>query len=868
MVPYGGSICLKPHDDLESPARRRWTSQLLDGRKLGGKVQGRPAWLGTRCRRINAPIPVGSRGRCGKWDVNIIIGLNSLKARLISSKQDRLPGDYLEFVSAVNGLEPELRAGPDQALSDMAGSLKMAVTGREPQRQWLVQLFALVREGARREIGQRPYDVQLIGGLALYEGKIVQMNTGEGKTLAAVAPVSARALSGLGVHVLTFNDYLARRDAEWMAPIYRFLGLSVAYIQEGMSKRERQAAYAADVTYLTAKEAGFDFLRDGLAYELSDLVQRPFHAALVDEADSILIDEARVPLVIAGTTGQLEGQQQWIRSIVEQLQDGQDYAVDQFGRNVYLTESGSEQAEALLGSGDLYQPGNLQLLTELNLALHAEVLMRRDVDYIIRNGRVEIIDDFTGRVVVDRHWPHGLQTAIEVKEGLKPTEEGQVLGSITLQHFLARYPHLCGMTATAEPAAEELLKFYNLELLKVPPNKPNIRRDYPDMIFPDLQTRDKALVAEITRVTESGQPVLVGTTSVKASELLADRLRKNGVDCSVLNARRDEQEARIVADAGAIGAVTISTNMAGRGTDIKLGGQDGQDYHQVAALGGLYVIGANRHESRRIDDQLRGRAGRQGDPGSSRFFTSLEDELLARHKIADSVPERFRTAVKHDPIDSPILRQQVDRVQRIVEGQNFDIRQTLYRYATLVERQRMVIATRRRQLLLGSESPTLFQEELPGIHQQIGELLGLEKRMELERRLLIQATDSCWAEHLAIVTEIRDGIHLAEIGGLDPFREFIKHAQASFEETLEAIDQRALDKYGLLVLTAEGLSFDKLGLHGPSSTWTYLVDDHAFSDRLTAQLVGGRNVGFAAMAAFTGPLLMLWALTRRFRRRR
>jgi preprotein translocase subunit SecA len=621
--------------------------------------------------------------------------------RLITSPGDGALKRYGEQVAAVNALEPVFRPASHEQLGQRATTLKERVRKGESSSTLIVELFALVREVAWREVGLRPFDVQLIGGLALYEGKIVQMNTGEGKTLAAVAPVALHALRGAGAHVLTFNDYLARRDAQWMGPIYRALGLTVGFIREGMSRADRRQAYLADVTYLTAKEAGFDFLRDGLAYDVADLVQRPFQAAVVDEADSVLIDEARVPLVIAGMIGGESGQEGLMRTIVQQLQPGQHYAVDEYGRNVYLTEAGSDRAEDLLKCDDLYALANLHTLTELNLALHAEALMRRDVDYIVRNDQVEIVDDFTGRVVKDRHWPHGLQAAIEAKEGLVSSREGRVLGSITLQHFLRGYPHLSGMTATAEPAADELSRFYDLELLVVPSNRPCIRIDQPDYVFAGREAKQQALLSKIREVSESGRPILVGTTSVAESEELAADLRATGIDCAVLNARRDEQEARIVAEAGALGAVTISTNMAGRGTDIRLGGRRDKDHDQVAALGGLYVIGTNLHESRRIDDQLRGRAGRQGDPGASRFFISLDDDLFTRYRIADSFGRRWRSAADAAPVNSSILRRRVAQAQRFVEGQNFDIRQTLWRYSRFVESQRRIIHNRRRETLSG-----------------------------------------------------------------------------------------------------------------------------------------------------------------------
>jgi len=507
-----------------------------------------------------------------------------------------------------------------------------------------------------------------MGGIGLNEGRIVQMQTGEGKTFAAVAPICLNALSGKGVHVLTFNDYLASRDAVWMGPIYQFFGLKVAYVVQSMISAERKAAYEADVTYLTAKEAGFDFLRDGLAYETEELVQRIFHMAVIDEADSILVDEARIPLVLAGVADKHGGGQERMNELVMQLDPGLHYTVGEGGRSVYLTEDGGSQCERLLDCGDLYSDANLQLLTELNLSLHAHILMRRDVDYIVRQGRVEIVDDFTGRVMEDRHWPFGLQAAIEVKEGLQTSKDSRVLSSITIQHFLRQYPSLCGMTATAEPAADELFKFYELEMLVIPPNRPCVRNDHPDCVFSNREAKHQALIEEIETTHADGRPILVGTITVEESEMLASRLEESGTACSILNATRDDQEARITAEVGDFGAVTISTNMAGRGTDIKPGGQSGERYEQVKSLGGLYVLGTNHHESSRIDYQLRGRAGRQGDPGSSHFFVSLEDELLVRYGLADLFPRRFRSANQSESFDNAVLGERLNMPSASLKG--------------------------------------------------------------------------------------------------------------------------------------------------------------------------------------------------------
>ena len=488
----------------------------------------------------------------------------------------------------------------------------------------------------------RPFDVQVLAAIAMHQGKLAEMQTGEGKTLAAVLPAYLNALTGQGVHVLTFNDYLARRDAQWMGPLYRFLGLTVGAVQQGMSPADRRRAYACDVTYVTAKEAGFDYLRDHLCMAPEDLVHRPFHYAIVDEADSILIDEARVPLVIAGSVEARRVDPYQAAELVRSLDARRDFETDEFARNVHFTDSGLDRLESQLRCGDLHAAENLDLLTELSMALHAQVLLRREVDYIVRDGQIELVDEFTGRVAENRRWPDGLQAAVEAKEGVPLRPQGTIRGSITLQHFLRLYPKVCGMTATAQAAAAEFEEFYELAVVVIPPNRPCVRVDAEDTVFTHKEAKYAVLVAEIAAARGRGQPVLVGTASVGESEHLAARLAKAGIECRVLNARNDEQEAAIVAQAAMAGAVTISTNMAGRGTDIKLGGDPPDEREPVVARGGLYVIGTNRHESRRIDDQLRGRAGRQGDPGQSRFFISLEDDLMERYGIGDLLPQRYR----------------------------------------------------------------------------------------------------------------------------------------------------------------------------------------------------------------------------------
>jgi preprotein translocase subunit SecA len=631
---------------------------------------------------------------------------------------------FEEALRAVNALAAEMSNASDEALHQLAESLRSRVRAGLSLDEAAVPVFALVREVAARTIGLRPYDVQLLGGFALHAATIIQMSTGEGKTLAAVAPVALNAFAGGGVHVLTFNDYLARRDAEWMGPIYRFLGLSVAHVQEGMPAAARRAAYESDVTYATAKEAGFDLLRDGLVVDAADLVHRPLHMAVIDEADSILIDEARIPLVIAGITEEKSIEPERLAAIVRQLAPDHHYLVDLEAQVAYLTDDGIDRAETLLDCQNLYDPENLGLLTELNAALYAATLLRRDVDYIVRNGRVEIVDEFTGRVVDDRHWPDGLQAAIEAKEGLTRSAEGRVLGQITIQHFVQQYRRLCGMTATAQAAADELFTVYGLPVLEIPPNRPCIRTDHPDAVFPRREAKQRAILAQVRQAHEGGRPILVGTLTVAESESLAAELEEAGIPCQILNAKRDDQEARIVAEAGRLGAVTISTNMAGRGTDIRLGGSEGAEEDQVRALGGLYVLGTNRHESRRVDDQLRGRAGRQGDPGMTRFIISLEDDLLLQSGVRDLIPARYRGPDQWAPIDNPMIQRQAERAQRLIEAQNADIRQGLRAYSQIVEYQRRIVYQERKQILLGSKRPAVLQDRLPEQVAKVGDVIG------------------------------------------------------------------------------------------------------------------------------------------------
>ncbi len=735
---------------------------------------------------------------------------------------------YQKLLAQVEAHGEELRRQDDGQLRELGARLKTQARAEATLDDLLVETFALVREVAGRVLGLYPFDVQMMAGMALHQGKLVEMQTGEGKTLAAVAPACLNALTGAGVHVLTFNDYLARRDAQWMGPIYEFLGLSAGFIQEGMTPRDRQRAYACDVTYATAKEAGFDFLRDHLCQRQEDLVHRPFHFALVDEADSILIDEARIPLVIAGSTDEVVANPYEIAELVRTLRPGVDYDKDENARNAFLTDAGLDRAEKALHCANL--AGNMPLLGQLYQALHAQALLTRDVDYIVREGKVELVDEFTGRVVEDRHWPHGLQAAVEAKEGMPIQAEGLIRGAITLIHFAQLYPKLAGMTATAQAAAEEFTQFYRLTVVVIPPHRPSVRQDEPDLVFATQEAKRRAIVGEITAVHATGRPILVGTCSVAESEELADALRRKGVACQVLNAKNDELEAEIVAQAGALGAVTISTNMAGRGTDIRLGGKTGGYHDEVAALGGLYVIGTNRHESRRIDDQLRGRAGRQGDPGSSRFFISVRDDLFQRFGIDEQVVHAYDNDAQDKPVGDREVSREIAHVQRVIEGQNLEIRKTLWRYSYVIEQQRRIVHARRQEVLTGRARASLLAQRASDRYQQLHAAVGPEVLEQVERQVTLFHIDRCWTDYLDYVAHVREGIHLTTPADRSPLDEYHMTVGRAFRHLLETIDNSIVETFRSAEITADGIDMEKEGLKGPSSTWTYLINDHPFGD--------------------------------------
>jgi preprotein translocase subunit SecA len=637
----------------------------------------------------------------------------------------------------------------------------------------LLEVVAITAVVGARVLGLVMFDVQLWGALALARGKIVEMQTGEGKTLAAVPAIINYAKEGRGVHVMTVNDYLAWRDARWMGPIYEFMGLSVGCIQQGMGVEERQRAYACDITYATANEAGFDYLRDQLALHPRDQVHRPFAVAVVDEADSLLIDEARVPLVIAGGESERAPLIHRVDGLVRCFRRSFHYSLDEYGRNVGLTDAGIQAVENAFGCGNLFAEENLPLLAAVQNSLHANALLRRDVDYLVKDGEIKSVDEFKGRIVRERRWPAALHTAIEVKEGVAPKTQGWILGSITMENLIALYPQLCGMTGTAATQAEEFRKIYGLEVEVIPTNRPVIRVDHSDVVFQTKQEKEHAVIQEIRRVHQAGRPILVGTVSVEESERLSASLQD--IPHQVLNARNEEKEAGIVAHAGELGALTISTNMAGRGTDIPLG-------KGVAELGGLYVVGTNRHESRRIDNQLRGRAGRQGDPGGSRFFISLADDLLVKYGV-----------------DNPRLHYDVESIQRLVEGQNLDNRQFLHKYEGVIEGQRLAIQERRQAILMGT-TPT---------------------SSELERLVSLNTIDDLWSEHLASVKELQEGTHWVSYGGGEPLFEYLKAVHKLFED----LQKRVTEEIPKRLAEAGTRSFD------PSqrgATWTYLTTDQPF----------------------------------------
>ncbi|HZO81826.1 MAG TPA: preprotein translocase subunit SecA [Candidatus Binataceae bacterium] len=820
--------------------------------------------------------------------------LTAVAHKVFGSKNDRELKRMRPTVEAINRLEPEISAESDDRLRARIAEWKAKISAIEERErreeamdEALPEVFATVREAARRTLGQRHFDVQLIGGIVLHRAKIAEMKTGEGKTLVATLPAVLNALTGRGVHIVTVNDYLARRDADWMGRIYRFLGLSVGVIVHGLTDPERKAAYACDITYGQNNEFGFDYLRDNMKFNLEDYVQREHHYAIVDEVDSILIDEARTPLIISGASEESTDTYYIVDRVIPRLRPEEHYTVDEKLRTAVLTEDGVSRVEQMLGVGNLYDPRNILLVHHVNQAPKAHTLFKRDVDYVVKDGQVVIVDEFTGRLMPGRRWSDGLHQAVEAKEGVKIESENQTLATITFQNYFRMYDKLAGMTGTADTEAQEFKEIYNLDVVVVPTNMPMIRLDHHDVVYKTEQEKFDAVIEEIKECHEAGQPVLVGTVSIEKSERVAEQLKKTGIRHSVLNAKNHEREAEIVAQAGRLGAVTISTNMAGRGTDIVLGGnpefmaaaeagtRDPGDEHFRAALekyraqclaereqvlkaGGLHILGTERHESRRIDNQLRGRSGRQGDPGSSRFYLSLEDDLL-RIFGADRLKGLMGRIGMEDgvPIEHRWISKAIENAQKKVEAHNFDIRKHLLEYDDVMNRQREVVYHRRKELLSGAPlKEDIFDmcdaliEEIVAAHasaeedsaewnwkaiedafykqfhfhfnfrenangrsiehpDDLVEIAGERVRAlyeqreqeftppvmrQIEKIVMLQTLDSLWKDHLLTMDHLKESIGLRGYAQLNPLVEYQKEGFTMFEAMMATMQADVVEK--------------------------------------------------------------------------
>ncbi len=790
--------------------------------------------------------------------------IGQVLTKFFGSRNDRVLKKIQPVVERINKLESSMQKLDDAALAAKTIEFRNRLEKGETLDDLLAEAFAVVREASVRVLGLRPYDVQLIGGIILHQGKISEMKTGEGKTLVATMPVYLNALFGKGVHVVTVNDYLARRDSEWMGGIYRFLGLTTGTILHGLDDAERRAAYAADVTYGTNNEFGFDYLRDNMKFRLEDYCQREHYYAIVDEVDSILIDEARTPLIISGPSEMSTELYYHVNKVIPHFEKDVHYEVDEKARSLAMTEEGIALGENLLQVENLYDPKNIELLHHLNQALKAHHLFTRDVDYLVQNGEVIIVDEFTGRTMPGRRYSDGLHQALEAKEGVKIERENQTLASITFQNYFRMYEKLAGMTGTADTEATEFKKIYNLEVTVIPPHKEMIRIDYADVIYKNANAKFRAVVQEIKELHVKGQPVLVGTVNIEISEMLSGMLKKEGISHSVLNAKHHAQEAEIIAEAGLKGKVTIATNMAGRGTDIKLG-------EGVAALGGLHILGTGRHESRRIDNQLRGRSGRQGDPGSSRFYLSLEDDLLrifGSDRIAGIMDKLGME--EDEPIEHNMITKAIENAQRKVEGHNFDIRKHLLEYDDVMNMQRGVIYKQRREVLgsknikniiddmivdlsavvaqgvcdekLPSEEwdwtaihehtlasiglqlewpeserhglkQATFEEKLLGMVRETyaakEQELGEENMRHLERVILLQIVDTFWKDHLLSMDHLKEGIGLRGYGQKNPLDEYKKEGYKLFGELMQRVKEKTVSTL-LLVQIARSEEVEEL----------------------------------------------------------
>lgn len=704
---------------------------------------------------------------------------------------------------------------------------QMALTDENGAKKFLIPCFALAKEVLRRVTGLTAYDCQLMAGIALFESKLVEMYTGEGKTLAGVFPAIMYALMGHRVHMITFNDYLVQRDYEQMKPAYDMLGISVGFITADTEPEERKKMYKCDVLYITLKECGFDYLRDFLATTSEQLVQRRYQYAIIDEADSILIDEARVPLVIAGDVPFSTSLAKKAHDIAGMLSENVHFKVDVFAGQTSLTQKGIVACEKILGIDNLFGEKNLEVLNAIQNALKARYLLRRDKDYLARDGRIEIIDEFTGRVVENRHYPDALQAAVEIKEGIANISAGMVMSQVTIQFFVQLYQKIAGMTGTAKTSADEFYSMYGMEIIEIPPNRPLIRKDREDSLFSNKEAKMRAVIAEVMNQHRNGRPVLIGTTTVEESEWLAGELKRAGVFTQVLNAKQDFDEAKVIARAGMLGAVTVSTNMAGRGVDIKLGGDAGSQSDKIKALGGLYVIGTNHYESRRIDNQLRGRAGRQGDPGETHFFVSVEDDLLIKFGIQKLLPRYVLSYSGTNIIRDKRVSAEVAHVQRIAEGYYQDMRAQLSRYTQIIDDQRHAIHKRHYEILRGTVEPRLLAKRNPEKAMRLQKAYGKKTVDLVERQLTLYFMNRYWAEYLEHISDVRQGIHLVVIGGKSPLDEFRREAIMAFTSMYEQIDRAVVDAFDTVTITEQGVDFESSNLRGPTSTWTYLIDESA-----------------------------------------
>jgi preprotein translocase subunit SecA len=715
---------------------------------------------------------------------------------------------------------PEI-ASREPALAVLADG-ELAAVAREATDD--AGICAVGREAARRGLGERPFDTQLLGTLALLSGNVAEMATGEGKTLSGALAAAGYALRGRSVHVVSVNDYLARRDAEWMRPVYDLLGVTVGWVSSASATAGRRRAYAAQVTYGPVSELGFDVLRDRFATVLTDPVMGAPDVALIDEADSVLVDEALVPLVLAGAVDSDEAGPD-MAELVRRLRPGQDYQIDEDGRNVHLTDAGAGATEAALGGIDLYTDRHLGTLTRVNLALHAEALLRRDVEYIVQDGKIKLINPARGRVARLQRWPDGLQAAVEAKEGLSSSRSGEILDSITIQALVRRYATVCGMTGTAMAVGEQLREFYGLEIAVIPPNRPCVRIDAPDRLYATAKQKEDALAQHVAAVHATGRPVLIGTLDVSESERIAGRLRRTGLSCVVLNAKNDAEEAAIVAEAGSRGAITVSTQMAGRGTDIRLGGTAG-DQGQIAELGGLQVIGSGRHGSSRLDHQLRGRSGRQGDPGSSVFFVSMQDDLVTRY-VPDARPPAETDGDGSSP--DPAAHETVAHAQRVAEGVSLEIHRNTWRYSQIIEIQRGIVLEQRDRMLRTEAARAALARRRPGRATALGTVAGNEVLVDAARQITLWHLDRGWADHLSYLADLREGIYLRALGrGLSPLDEFHKEAARAFAHLLAEVEERSAESFGTVLITADGADLGAAGLRRPTATWTYLVQDNPF----------------------------------------